>query len=42
MPSIVGTTVLVLIGYVVYTTYIHRARIDRLRKAGYVSMARNA
>lgn len=37
MPSIVGTTVLLLIGYVFYTTYTNRARINRLRKAGYVS-----
>jgi hypothetical protein len=37
MPSIVWTTVLPLIGYIVYTTYNRRARINRLRKAGYVS-----
>jgi hypothetical protein len=42
MPSIGWTVVLPLIGYVVYTTYTNRARINRLRKAGYVSLVTNA
>jgi cytochrome P450 len=42
MPSIGWTAVLPLIGYVVYTTYTNRARINRLRKAGYVSLVTNA
>jgi hypothetical protein len=41
MPSLVWTAVLPLIGYIVYTTYTHRARINRLRKAGYVSKYTN-
>ena len=38
MPLVVWTAALPLIGYIVYTTYTHRARIKRLQKAGYVSL----
>jgi hypothetical protein len=41
MPLVVWTAVLPLICYIVYTTYTNRARINRLRKAGYVSLPTN-